>query len=161
MKFVTQTVTGRHGNCFSACVASILEIPISQVPNYCAPGRSPERWWRAFNKWLAPRGLWALRIVDYDHITPGYWIACGKTVRSRKNSPGHAVVFRGGHFVWDPHPSGEPGLTTIEMRVFLLPRDFAHWKFNRPQPRLAPLPRPHARSKNSARTSRPPRRRKA
>lgn len=57
MKPVTQTTFGDgKGNCFTACVASILELPIDAVPNFCVDYGEGE-WWIELEKWLAPRAL--------------------------------------------------------------------------------------------------------
>ena len=53
MKPVDQTIlTAPGGNCFAACVASILELPLADVPNFC----SEERWWNALQIWLCAIG---------------------------------------------------------------------------------------------------------
>jgi hypothetical protein len=38
MKSVDQTTFGPNGNCFSACVASLLELPIDAVPFFMSAG---------------------------------------------------------------------------------------------------------------------------
>src|SRR5260370_22421604 len=59
MKPVTQSLVGEEGNCFAACVASILEMSLVEVPNFCAVDNG---WWAAFQAWLAERGLCAVDI---------------------------------------------------------------------------------------------------
>lgn len=54
---VDQTTFGEgKGNCFTACVASCLELPIEDVPNFCVD-YSDEEWWEELEKWCAKRGL--------------------------------------------------------------------------------------------------------
>ena len=55
MKPVDQTRFGSpDGNCFAACVASLLEIPLEEAPNLM----NLDEWYRAFEVWLRPRGLY-------------------------------------------------------------------------------------------------------
>ncbi len=104
MKPVDQTVFGvPGGNCFSACVASLLEISIDDVPYFM----DADSWFDAFNEWLRPRGLYAFvmtlsgmpRAELAKHI-PGYVIVGGQSGRGS-----HAIVGLGGRNVHDPHPS--------------------------------------------------------
>lgn len=58
---VDQTTYGHtDGNCFSACVASILEIPIEEVPNTLGVNAELMRW-------LAGRGLSATMFYRGAH----------------------------------------------------------------------------------------------
>jgi len=110
MRPVLQTRVGRRGNCYQACVASILEVPIDEVPDQ-ALGRTPEEYVHILRGWLAPRGL-SLIAATLGPYTPeellpelwhaGYWIA-GIATNSRDLD--HAVVMRGNTVVWDPHPT--------------------------------------------------------
>src|SRR5579875_1399637 len=52
---IRQTRTGEIGNCFAACLASILEIPLQVVPEF--PTGSDEQFFEAAQKWLATKGL--------------------------------------------------------------------------------------------------------
>jgi hypothetical protein len=96
---VDQTTHGpSHGNCISACVASILEVPIEVVPCFV-----DEHWWERFVGWLAALGLAATSVEDT--IPPGYSIAFGPSTRLAGR--GHACVALDGVIVHDPHPSRE------------------------------------------------------
>jgi len=107
MKPVKQTIFGKStGNCWAACVASLLEIDLEEVPNFCAKYDN-DRWFAETRKWLRTRGLEMLMLelssdVDladlFGHI---YWIAGGKSPRGRYN---HATIYRGAELVHDPHP---------------------------------------------------------
>jgi hypothetical protein len=56
--------------CFQACVASVLELPLSEVPDFCAPGWADGDWWTAFQQWCSRRGLIAVEIyLDGKRIT--------------------------------------------------------------------------------------------
>ena len=50
--FQTETEAG-GGNALQACVASMCELPLSEVPNFIA---APEGYLAAVQGWLAPRG---------------------------------------------------------------------------------------------------------
>lgn len=54
MKAIDQTTFGKEGNCFAASLASVLELPLDSVPNFCVA--YPSDWFAKTNEWLA---LWA------------------------------------------------------------------------------------------------------
>ena len=105
---VTQTIFGApNGNCYAACLASILELPIKDVPN--ANGNID-----SVNRFLATRGLGVVRIPysesAWKTIRRGAWcILFGVSPRELL----HAVVGKDGVMVHDPHPS-RAGLRRIE-----------------------------------------------
>lgn len=103
MKPVEQTILHPpEGDCFRACVASILERPIEEVPNPHAP---EEHWWNAWHEWLLPQGL---QFVEWEPNTEkptccplrGYWIA---TVASPDRC-NHCLVIHDDEIAWDPSP---------------------------------------------------------
>lgn len=111
MKPTHQTKFGAEGNCFDACVASLLEIPLEDV-NYF---RGEDTWYSDFQHWLAPRGL-AYVEVDCSKTNPLYRfpmpvLAIGSGDSPRGAEAGaHAVVIELNQWdktvVHDPHPSG-------------------------------------------------------
>lgn len=99
MRPVDQTTYGvNDGNCFSACVASILEIPIDEVPRFHGPSVD-------FLQWLAPQGLSATHYKSGNYVPPGFAIAAGPSLRFAGRL--HACVAYDGAIVHDPHPSRE------------------------------------------------------
>lgn len=127
MKPVDQTSFGYpEGNCFSACVASILELPIAEVPHFGAD----ETWFDTLSSWLRLRGLWAFMVhaSERDHrlLLRGHYILSG---RSPRGDFLHAVVAHGDMIVHDPHPS-RAGLLTMVDAVILVT--------DTPTPRLSP-----------------------
>ena len=98
-----QRIDPVHGDCFATCVACLLDLPRSDVPNFMEkPG--PE-WWVDLQDWLSTRGLWCEahsgkgsqgQITDNP---PGYWIASGKSPRGAYH---HAVIFHGNTLAHDP-----------------------------------------------------------
>jgi hypothetical protein len=107
---VDQTTYGTRGNCVSACIASILEMPIEAVPLFIGEG-----WWPRLLGWLAGHDLAATKIRD--SLAPlGYSIAFGPSTRLA--GYGHACVARDGIAVHDPHPSRD-GLPIVEYYVMI------------------------------------------
>ena len=99
MRHVDQTTYGPYdGNCFSACLASILEIPIEEVPLFLGT------YWDDFLPWLKARGLGASLYRKSERRFPlGYSIAGGPSKRFAGKM--HACVAYDGMIVHDPHPS--------------------------------------------------------
>lgn len=122
MKPVTQTVTTvPGGNCFSACVASLLELSIDEVPYFMS---DPETWWERFLDWLRPRGYYALCVPYSTSWWPnGYHIIGGRSPRDTS----HAVVGLGEKIVHDPHPD-RTGLVKREDVTLLVPIDPGRWR---------------------------------
>lgn len=110
----------RPTNCFQACVATVLGVPIDEVPDAC----DGAKWdWNAFQDWLASRGLQAIEIgfgnggTIYPVRQPVPCIVTGLSPRECTTGR-HAVVgellgLEGFRLLHDPHPSelwidGEP-----------------------------------------------------
>ena len=64
MKPVKQTRTGSNGNCFQACVASVLELPLEAVPDFC----NGADWFLEFSKWILQFNLSVIRIETGDFL---------------------------------------------------------------------------------------------
>ena len=102
---IQQTRTGKGGNCFQACVASLLEMPLSDVPDFC--NLYPKDWFLQFGSWLKPRGMSAI-MIKYDDkadlaevLKDQYVLAGGKS--AVRDIP-HEVVWMNGEVMWDPAP---------------------------------------------------------
>lgn len=118
MKPVEQRVVdASNGDCVAACIASILELSLDDVPNLHG-GKGFEWSW---NEWLRPFGLQIKRLDAYhQYMIVGYAIAVGWSPRFPGTT--HAVVWHGedqwtekgkrntGRIIWDPSPSREMGL---------------------------------------------------
>lgn len=125
MKPVDQTTFGpRDGNCFSACIASLLELSIADVPWFM--GGQDDAWMeRNLLPWLAPRGLYALCFkLGFDWYPPGYYIVGGESARGGCL---HSVIAQAGKTVHDPHPSRD-GLKAHGDCTILVPLDIAEWR---------------------------------
>lgn len=111
MKPVLQTDTSEKGNCFQACVASLFEMPLDDVPNFCS--LRPD-WWGQFQKWLDDRGMVAIEITlnpSVLSVCEGAWcILSGPSPRGERL---HSVIGRwyrgqsGCELIHDPHPDGK------------------------------------------------------
>jgi hypothetical protein len=108
MRPTRQTVVGYpEGNCYAACVASLLEIPLEECP--IIPGDADfNAVWAA---WYAERGIGRL-VFTYqaDYSFPGYQILSGWSPRGMLTKTGerahHSVVGKYCIPVFDPHPDG-------------------------------------------------------
>lgn len=111
MKPVDQTRFGgldhppdERGDCWSACIASLLEIPLSEVPHFVRHD-SQDEINAEMAAWMGRRGFLYLTISTSGGWTPGehvFAIASGPGPRGHR----HCVVWQGGRgMVHDPHPS--------------------------------------------------------
>ena len=126
MKPVYQTIFGGdkgvRGNCFAACIASILELLLESVPNFCAKAN----WREDVDIWLADRNLFYLDcklpgdLRDELSRFWGYHIISGDGPRGFR----HSVVGYAGKMVFDPHPDNT-GLTDTDPEYgFLITKEF-------------------------------------
>lgn len=103
MKPVAQTVTGTQGDCFRACIASILEKPIEDIPLFYGDDDQWAKYWR----WLQEQGFtleWATLDVS-DPPPDTFYIASVQSPSLWSQGLYHAVIGYNGKTVWDPHPS--------------------------------------------------------
>ncbi len=94
---------GAPGNCFAACVASVLDVDLADVPNFVD---DPTRHYmlRAA-EWCRPLG-WLPVHIAAAHVTGVFdaiAIAGGMGPRGLR----HSVVWRDDVMLFDPHPSGD------------------------------------------------------
>jgi hypothetical protein len=106
------------GDCLSACIASILEIPIQEVPGFVDMRDDRDGLWaERLDAWLGPMGLRAICLPAHavaalppDH----HCIFHGLSVKGHE----HAVVAMDGEIVHDPHPS-RTGLARVDGVILL------------------------------------------
>lgn len=116
---VYQTMTVANdgcGNCFNACVASILEMPLREVAQIFP---RDQHYWGPWKAWFADRGL-HLYMHRADDPPKGWSIACGPGFRlypeghEKAGLPiSHATVAFNGEVLHDPFPGGK-GLASVE-----------------------------------------------
>lgn len=114
MKPLVQSRVGNNGRCLAACLASILEIPESKVPEY-----GEADWQQTINKFLKGHGLRYRRVSANSAPPLGYHTIEGISPRGGM----HAVVGKRGRMVHDPHPQDGTGrgLVTREYYGVLTP----------------------------------------
>jgi len=95
LQFVDQTEYGEVGNCLTACIASLLAIPITELPNH-----QGEDWLERWNHELARYNAHLIEIADPEAVQPGYSILSGLSPRGRW---AHSVICYNGEMVHDPH----------------------------------------------------------
>lgn len=106
MKPVYQTFFGKEGNCMQACIASLLEMSLDEVPRFPITGQflAMARFLNQFD--IQPIGLpYERGIIPFDC----HYIVWGKSERGLY----HAVIYLGNNMVHDPHPDNT-GLVTLE-----------------------------------------------
>ncbi|KKK72438.1 hypothetical protein LCGC14_2903880 [marine sediment metagenome] len=120
---VDQTTFGMPGgDCFSACIASILELPLADVPYFMGQTEEEgEEWWGKFEEWALPRGFYPILLNLTTEWRPsGLHVLSGKSPRG--NFP-HSLVASGkGEIIHDPHPSRD-GIDSRDDVVLLIPFD--------------------------------------
>lgn len=114
-----------HGNCMAACIASLLELPIEEMPVIPADDRFNDTW----DAWLRDRGF--ARVCfhsDGTNFTPkGYYLIAGPSPRPILDDAGarafHVVVGLDGVPIHDPHPDGTflEKISEVEMLYLLDP----------------------------------------
>ena len=131
MKPIMQTdLTFETGNCGEACVASILEIELSDIPSLHNPDDPSDGnfYCKNLRNFLDKFGLSYidLRVLDEhdpaDFLKDCWIIATGPSPRGTKDWHRHAVVWRNGKIIHDPHPNNE-GLKEIEMYGIFIKRN--------------------------------------
>lgn len=101
----------------TACLASLLELPIEEVPYFAGMGNE---WHVPFFNFLNQYGyeyeglIMPNRIGDmmnYEGVK-GYVCVSGRSPRSHVKD-GHMVIFKDGKLAHDPHPDGT-GIDSID-----------------------------------------------
>ena len=114
---------GVHGNCFLACITSITGIPLEVIDHIDG---SKQNWFQLlYPIWWEHGFKFAGSLTDPDRIlsyTPGidgFYIVGGESPRGV--AAGHAVVFKAGEMVHDPHPDGT-GILSLDCAYMIEPR---------------------------------------
>jgi hypothetical protein len=114
---VVQTRTGENGNCFAACLASILEVPLHVVPEF----GGDDVWLDNIQAFLAGFGLYYVQVASDDPIIETAF-AHGEvfhTIEGTSPRGGqHAVVGLNGSIVHDPHPEDGTGRGLVEVDTY-------------------------------------------
>lgn len=146
MKQVEQTKFGgpdapreEQGDCFAACLASILELSLAEVPSftprqgseYLTP--SGKHWWDEALDWLAEHNLTILPlkagVMQEEGFIPvkdsvGFYRGSYQLLTTHgPRGYDHTVVASAGRVVWDPHPQREMGIGEPDEWWLLVPID--------------------------------------
>ena len=105
MQPVQQTRTGSTGNCFAACIASLLEIPLKLVDGLHED---------TINGFLKRYGLHYHEIKASKNFPQGKYIVCGRSPRGGL----HACIGEGGKIIFDPHPKDGTGRGLVTVNTF-------------------------------------------
>lgn len=123
---VDQSMFGRpNGNCWPAVLASLLCIPLDEVPHFCRD--HSETWWEDTVSWLAQRGFSPLELhadlPTWGDVQPNPGQLCWLIGGSPRGDWDHAIVGRWSDEEWtvahDPHPD-RTGLTSYDRVGFLI-----------------------------------------
>lgn len=122
--------TPENGDCFSACIASLLEIPLEDVPVFCAQeNENIKEWPINAHEWFGEKGIGWIELdcremddclaINNMKVRGGYTIVTGQSPRHECL---HSVIYKDGEFVHDPHPEGG-GVEDIQFVEYLAPHD--------------------------------------
>lgn len=99
------------GNCFAACVASLMESRISAIPAF-EDWMHEKDWATKASQYFAYNG-WEWGSLD-GHIENEFYLVIGKSARGVN----HCCVYFNGKLFHDPHPS-QDGLLSEDYFEFL------------------------------------------
>lgn len=109
---VYQTEFGEgNGNCWSACIASMLKMKLEDVPNFCL---NVNTWWKDTQEWMMNRGMFLIEMeINNDSLyvsdVPD-GIHCIMSGKSPRGDFHHSVIGRHNkgtfYYKFDPHPDG-------------------------------------------------------
>ena len=106
MKKVYQNKFGAGGNCFQACIASIFELSLEEVPDFCNEYKG-EVYYEQFVKWLNKRGFSALPVDandDSGSLNRPNYKGCILMVGGKNNDDVmHSVIYKDGELVHNPN----------------------------------------------------------
>lgn len=99
----------QRGNCWTAAIASLLELDLHDVPNFVQIDVDGGKDWYVHTiEFLAGHGYMIAQTYDWDaQYKPQpdeYYLVCGKSPRGA-GTIRHVVVFQNGEMVHDPHPA--------------------------------------------------------
>lgn len=96
---------GQHGDCFRACIASVLEVPRSEVPHFAQEAKGDAAtFWNSAMDWLEARGWEYVHVpseTDARLLSPHF--ISGPSPRG--NGVVHMVIGLNGAIAHDPHPA--------------------------------------------------------
>ena len=134
MKPVDQTIfydpsvgpKGQRGNCLQAVIASLLELPLEEVPHFVGDDLDHDgdnnlewHWWKRLLDFLKSKGYQLYVIMDVktrDGLEPDeYYLASGPSYRGQGIH--HVVIYQGDKMVHDPHFSRQGVMEVTHIEV--------------------------------------------
>lgn len=110
------------GNCWEACLASLLEVPLEVIPDGRTEGGSRGSW-QEMNQWLIENFHVSLCCIYHDGLCwpvgprDQHYMLGGTT----EGGIAHAVVAKGGRVVHNPNPKPGSDLVSVSMVEFIVP----------------------------------------
>jgi len=110
-----KSVKTDRGDCASACIAALLELPLSEVPFWfetIPDGADGAPAFKAMNEWLLTRGLWRFQVGFSDEQSLAELLPLVSQrspdqyfiIQGRKGHVDHWCIARNGQIVMDPSP---------------------------------------------------------
>jgi len=110
---IFQTIQNdKNGNCYAACIASILEVPLETIPNFMEEG--PDYFLNKLDKWSKKQNFIVLSITldplneELVELYKDLYMI-GSLPSQRFKDATHAVVCKGIKIVHDPNPESKGG----------------------------------------------------
>jgi hypothetical protein len=109
-EFLHKPEVGQHGDCQRAVIASLMELPIADVPHFLQVAEGDAtKFWEGLQSFCRSKGMAYLTVparvgaAFYGAEDGVYHEISGPSPRG--NGVTHAVVGKDGQVVFDPHPS--------------------------------------------------------
>lgn len=128
-EFIHNPDIGQYGDCQRATLASLLELPISEVPHFLRDANGiADDFWCSIQKFCNSKGYAYMELPM--GVRPNFW-GDGPDIYHEISGPSprggnifHSVVGKNGEIVFDPHPSrsgldGDPSKWTFSYLVKL------------------------------------------
>ena len=107
MKKVYQTRYGeKEGNCFQAALASLFELELEEVPDFCnIYSIETEEWYEEFLKWLQKRGYSSVPLYFKETVEhPLRYKNCLLLVTGKtQDEVNHCVIYKNGKSIHNPN----------------------------------------------------------
>jgi hypothetical protein len=114
---LVQTDLSREtGNCLEASMASVLDLPLAEMPKFEHDGDHDPTYWDKWEPWLRERNL----ALHWFRVTDGGWVPPGYALLNSLIAEGlrHATVVLDGKVIWNPWPGSTPETNVGEWKEF-------------------------------------------
>jgi hypothetical protein len=122
MKKLNQTKYGEEGNCFAACIASLFEVEIADIP-FLAEYKNWDEYLNVLNSILRNKFEVILLHGDFkdwedylkENYIDSYYIVSGDSNKGLE----HAVIYKNGELFHNPNNLGTEIINIKHVYVFL------------------------------------------